>query len=91
MSVTLPTWVVALWSLVTISLISAALSPLPPETRSRIATTPDTDPRDPSYQTAIRCESCGHVRETTEEYPTLTSCGVCGSHNVRYDKEITDD
>lgn len=34
--------------------------------------------------TAIVCDDCGHVRQTTEEYPTLVSCQSCGSHKVRY-------
>lgn len=32
----------------------------------------------------ILCLDCGHVRETTEEYPTLATCESCGSHNIAY-------
>lgn len=34
--------------------------------------------------TAIVCQDCGHVRPTTEEYPTLVSCQSCGSSNLAY-------
>lgn len=34
--------------------------------------------------TNIECEDCGHVRETTEENPTLVTCAECGSWNLRY-------
>jgi len=34
--------------------------------------------------TAIECGDCGHVRQTTEEHPTLVNCEECGSHNLRY-------
>jgi DNA-directed RNA polymerase subunit RPC12/RpoP len=34
--------------------------------------------------TAIVCEDCGHVRETTEKNPTLVSCQECGSGALRY-------
>lgn len=34
--------------------------------------------------TAIVCEDCGHVRQTTEDNPTLVNCQSCGSYNLRY-------
>lgn len=34
--------------------------------------------------TDIKCEDCGHVRETTEPNPTLVNCNQCGSHDLRY-------
>jgi len=34
--------------------------------------------------TDIECVECGHVRETTEENPTLASCENCGSYRLRY-------
>lgn len=34
--------------------------------------------------TDILCLDCGHVRETTEENPTLASCESCGSYDVAY-------
>lgn len=34
--------------------------------------------------TDIRCNDCGHVRETTEPYPTLANCEACGSSDVDY-------
>jgi len=34
--------------------------------------------------TSIQCGDCGHIRETTEEYPTLANCEECGSYNLRY-------
>lgn len=40
--------------------------------------------------TAIECEDCGHVRETTEENPTLVSCKSCGSWKLRYLDTDTD-
>jgi ribosomal protein S27E len=39
---------------------------------------------DESDGTNIECEDCGHVRETTEENPTLVTCDSCGSWNLRY-------
>lgn len=40
----------------------------------------DEDP----HGTAIECEDCGHLRQTTERYPTLVNCEECGSYNLRY-------
>ena len=40
--------------------------------------------RDDRDGTAIVCDDCGHVRQTTERHPTLVNCESCGSHNVRY-------
>ncbi|GAA0200413.1 hypothetical protein ACFFQF_01030 [Haladaptatus pallidirubidus] len=37
--------------------------------------------------TSIVCGFCGHVRPTTEKFPTLVSCEACGSSNVRYDND----
>jgi Zn finger protein HypA/HybF involved in hydrogenase expression len=34
--------------------------------------------------TDIKCKDCGHVRETTEEYPTLAYCHECDSDNLKY-------
>lgn len=34
--------------------------------------------------TDIVCGDCGHVRETTEKFPTLVTCESCGSDNIRY-------
>jgi hypothetical protein len=34
--------------------------------------------------TNIVCNECGHVRETTEENPTLASCENCGSYELDY-------
>jgi len=34
--------------------------------------------------TDIECNDCGHVRETTEEHPTLVACVECGSPNIEY-------
>lgn len=34
--------------------------------------------------TDIECNDCGHVRETTEDYPTLVCCNQCGSGDVEY-------
>lgn len=34
--------------------------------------------------TDILCLDCGHVRETTEENPTLVTCEGCGSWNLSY-------
>lgn len=36
--------------------------------------------------TDILCLDCSHVRETTEEYPTLATCEECGSWNLAYKK-----
>jgi len=38
----------------------------------------------------IKCEDCGHVRETTEKNPTLVNCERCGSYNLRYVETDTD-
>jgi Zn finger protein HypA/HybF involved in hydrogenase expression len=40
--------------------------------------------------TDIKCLDCDHVRETTEEFPTLATCENCGSWNVAY-KDHADD
>ena len=34
--------------------------------------------------TDVECVECGHVRETTEETPTLVACRNCGSFRLRY-------
>ena len=34
--------------------------------------------------TDIKCTDCGHIRETTERYPTLVACRECGSLNLDY-------
>lgn len=34
--------------------------------------------------TDIECKDCGHIRETTEEYPTLVACAQCGSPRLEY-------
>jgi len=41
--------------------------------------------------TAIRCDGCGHVRQTTEPNPTLVSCENCGSSALRYVGQDGDD
>jgi ribosomal protein S27E len=38
----------------------------------------------------IECTECGHVRQTTETYPTLVTCEECGSHSLRYQRATTD-
>jgi hypothetical protein len=40
--------------------------------------------------TNIKCEDCGHIRETTEENPTLVNCESCGSYNLQYVDTGTD-
>jgi len=40
--------------------------------------------------TTIQCEDCGHVRQTTEENPTLVTCEECGSYNLRYSDTAND-
>lgn len=34
--------------------------------------------------TDIVCNDCGHVRETTEEYPTMVVCRNCESYDLEY-------
>jgi len=34
--------------------------------------------------TAIKCDECGHVHETSEEFPTLVNCERCGSYDLGY-------
>lgn len=34
--------------------------------------------------TDILCRDCGHVRETTEQNPTLATCEECGSWELEY-------
>jgi predicted nucleic acid-binding Zn-ribbon protein len=36
--------------------------------------------------TDILCLECGHVRETTEANPELTTCQNCGSWDLAYKK-----
>lgn len=37
--------------------------------------------------TDLVCNSCGHVRETTEENPTIVACEECGSYDLEYRRE----
>jgi len=34
--------------------------------------------------TDVKCNACGHVRETTEANPTLVCCVQCGSTRIDY-------